>query len=277
MSPDTDMKIAVAGATGRLGPHLVDVLTERGHDVVPISRTHGVDVITGEGLAEALVGVESVVDATTGPSPEQEAETKFFTTAARNMQDAGKRAGVGRIVVVSIIGCDRFTGGGPYGGYNVAKVAQERAYLDGPIPAQILRAAQFHEFVGQLLDWGTQGDVAYVPEMRTQLVAARNVAEALADLATSSDAPDPGTPIPEIAGPRVERLVDAARLLAAHRGSPARVEEASDLDDPDRDLYVGDGLLPGPHATLAGPTFEAWLGAGETDASERLTPTSNAR
>jgi uncharacterized protein YbjT (DUF2867 family) len=270
-------KIAVAGATGRVGHHLVEVLTERGHDVVPISRTHGVDVITGEGLAEALAGVDSVVDATTGPSPEQEAETKFFTTAARNLQDAGERAGVGRIVVVSIIGCDRFRGGGPLGGYNVAKVAQERAYLGGRIPAQILRAAQFHEFVGQLLDWGTQGDIGYVPEMRTQLVAARNVAEALADLATSPDAADPGAAVPEIAGPRVERLLDAARLLAARRGSPAQVEEASELDDPDRDLSVGDGLLPGPHATLAGPTFEAWLAEGETEATEALAPGSTAR
>jgi uncharacterized protein YbjT (DUF2867 family) len=273
----SEMKIAVAGATGRVGHHLVDVLAKRGHDVVPVSRRHGVDVITGEGLAEALAGVDGVVDATTGPTPEQEAETKFFTTAARNLQDAGKRAGVGWIVVVSIIGCDRFAGGGQTGGYNVAKVAQERAYLDGPIPAQILRAAQFHEFVGQLLDWSTQGDVAYVPEMRTQLVAARSVAEALADLATSPDAADAGAPIPEIAGPRVERLVDAARLLAARRGSPARVEEASDPDDPDRDLFVGDGLLPGPDAALAGPTFEAWLAAGEMDPGERLAPTSTAR
>jgi uncharacterized protein YbjT (DUF2867 family) len=271
------MRIAVAGATGRVGRHIVDVLSERGHDVVPVSRTYGVDVITGEGLAEALAGVDGIVDATTGPSPEQEAETKFFTTAARNLQDAGKRAGVGRIVVVSIIGCDRFRGGGPYGGYNVAKVAQETAYCDGPIPAQILRAAQFHEFVGQLLDWGTQGDVAYVPEMRTQLVAARNVAEALADLATSSDGVDHGAPFPEIAGPRVERLVDVARLLAARRGSPAQVEEAADLEDPDRDLFTGDGLLPGPHAKLAGPTFEAWLAAGETYASQRLATTSTAR
>ena len=35
--------------------------------------------------------------------------------------------------------------------------------LAGPVPVRILRAAQFHEFVGQLLDWGTQGDVAYAP------------------------------------------------------------------------------------------------------------------
>ena len=44
------MKIAVAGATGRVGRHIVDVLAERRYEVVPISRSLGVDVITGEGL-----------------------------------------------------------------------------------------------------------------------------------------------------------------------------------------------------------------------------------
>jgi nucleoside-diphosphate-sugar epimerase len=50
-------KIAVAGATGRVGHHVVDVLEGRGHDVVAISRSSGVDVVTGEGLTEALAGV----------------------------------------------------------------------------------------------------------------------------------------------------------------------------------------------------------------------------
>ena len=44
-------RIAVAGATGRVGRHVVDVLRGGGHDVVPISRSNGVDVITGDGLA----------------------------------------------------------------------------------------------------------------------------------------------------------------------------------------------------------------------------------
>ena len=52
----TTMRIAVAGATGRVGHHLVDVLTARGHEVVAIARSTGVDVITGDGLAEALGG-----------------------------------------------------------------------------------------------------------------------------------------------------------------------------------------------------------------------------
>jgi uncharacterized protein YbjT (DUF2867 family) len=250
-------RIAVAGATGRVGRHVADLLEARGHEVVAISRSNGVDLVTGEGLAEALAGVETVVDAATVSSPEQQQATEFFTSAARNLQRLGAQAGVRRIVVVSIIGIDRFTTG-----YYVAKQAHEREMLAGPIPARILRAAQFHEFVAALVDWGRQDGVSYVPRMRTQLVAARAVAEAVADLATADDPEPAGTstaPIPEIAGPRAEDLVEMARLLTARRGDPVRVEGAADPADPDSELYENGALLPGPHATLAGPTFEEWL------------------
>ncbi len=243
-------QVAVAGATGRVGHHVVEVLAERGHDVVPISRTHGVDVISGEGLAEALAGVECIVDTATGPSPDEQAATEFFETAAKNLQEAGQQAGVQRIIVVSIINTDRLKGG-----YSIAKVAHERAMLSGPIPARVLRAAQFHEFVEQLVQWGTQGDVAYVPRMRTQLVAARTVAEVLAELAV-----DPGSapgPTLEVAGPREENLVEMAGLLVARRGDSLRVEAVS--DPVDGDANESGVLLPGPHAKLGGPTFEEWL------------------
>jgi nucleoside-diphosphate-sugar epimerase len=39
-------KIAVAGATGRVGRHLVDVLEAQGHDLVGMSRSLGVDVVS---------------------------------------------------------------------------------------------------------------------------------------------------------------------------------------------------------------------------------------
>ena len=249
-------KIAVAGATGRVGRHVVDVLEERGHDVVPMSRSSGVDVVTGDGLAEALAGVATIIDVATQPSPDEDAATAFFTAATRNLQEVGGRAGVEQIVVVSIIGIDRFTAG-----FLAAKRAHEQAMLAGPIPARILRAAQFHEFVAQLVDWGRQDGVSYVPKMRTQLVAARTVAEALADLATAPESAPAsnGTPIPEIAGPREERLVEVARLLANSRRDPVRIEGVTNPADPDRDLYEQGALLPGPHAALAGPTFEEWL------------------
>jgi uncharacterized protein YbjT (DUF2867 family) len=264
------MKIAVAGATGRVGRHVVDVLEAGGHDVIAMSRSSGVDVVTGNGLAEALAGVECVIDVASGSSPDQKEATEFFTAAARNLHDAGEPAGVQRMVEVSIIGIDRFTAG-----YGAAKFAHEQAVLAGPIPVRVLRAAQFHEFTAQLVEWGTQGDVSYVQKMRTQPVAARTVAQALADLATGpGSAPAPGSsglPILEIAGPREENLVDMATRLVARRGDPVRIEGVSDPTDPNRDLYETGGLLPGPHATLAGPTFEEWLNSPSFEESRDTT------
>jgi uncharacterized protein YbjT (DUF2867 family) len=251
---ESGSKTAVVGATGRLGRHLVDVLEERGHDVVAISRSNGIDVVTAERLTDALAGVETVLDVASTPSPERQAATEFFTKATRNLQEVGERCGVQRIVAVSIIGTDGFTGG-----YGAAKQVHEQLMLSGPIPAQLLRAAQFHEFVPQLVDWGRDGDVSQVPEMRFQPVAARTVAEALADLAM---APEPANePIPEIAGPREESLVEVAGRLAERRGEPVRIEGLT--EDDDRNVYadVNGGLLPNPHAKLAGPTFEEWLDA----------------
>ena len=159
-----------------------------------------------------------------------------------------------RMVVVSIIGSDKFTGG-----YGAAKVAHERAMQSGPIPVTVLRAAQFHEFVEVLMQWGRQGDVTYLPKMRTQLVAARTVAEALADLATAPGSTE--AKILEIAGPREEYLIDVAMLLAGRRNDPVKIEGASNPADPDDGVYESGALLPGPDATLAGPTFEEWLDA----------------
>jgi uncharacterized protein YbjT (DUF2867 family) len=246
-------KIAVAGATGRLGSPTVEILRERGHEMVPISRRNGVDVITGEGLAAALDGVELIIDGATGPSPDQAEATEFFTTAARNLQGAGAEAGVQAILVVSIIGTDHFNTG-----YNAAKAVQERAHLNGPVPARILRAAQFHEFVAELVKWTTQGDTAYLPPMRTQLVAARSVAEALADLVDEADSAPIGNPVAEVAGPREENLLEAAKLLTARRGNGLQVEAGEFFDDPEG-LYPAGAVLPGPVAKLVGPTFEEWL------------------
>jgi uncharacterized protein YbjT (DUF2867 family) len=248
------MLIAVAGATGRLGHHLVEVLQERGHGVVPISRTHGLDLTTGVGLEQALVGVDAIIDAATWPTPDRDEATAFFTTASRNLHDAGQARGVGRMLVVSIVGVDKVSGD-----YQSAKQAHERVALAGPVPTRIVRATQFHEFVGSLLDWGTQGEIGYVPEMRTQLVAARSVAEAMVNQVTAPHwAPQDGPPL-EIAGPRPENLVDAATLLAAKRGYPAKVEIGVNPAEPEDAADEKDALLPGPGAILAGPTYASWL------------------
>jgi uncharacterized protein YbjT (DUF2867 family) len=239
-------KIAVLGATGRIGTHIADVLRERGVEAVPMSRSTGVDVITGEGLD--LAGIDIVIDATTGPSPDEAEATQFFTTSARNLQAAASKAGVQWIVAISIVGIDAFTGG-----YNAAKKAQEAALREGPVPVRIVRVTQFHEFVDALMQWGRQGDTIYVWGMRTQLVAARAAAEVVVDVALADDAPA----LTNVGGPRPEELLEVARLKAAHDGENVSVEEAP--APADAELYKQGAALPGEGALLVGPTYEEWL------------------
>jgi len=223
-------KIAVAGATGRVGRHVVDVLKAGGHEVVAMSRSGGVDVVTGDGLAEALAGVECIIDVATGPSPDQEAATQFFTTAARNLHEAGSAPAYGGWSWCPSSGATD----------SPRAIARQRS----PTSRPCCRARSRYVYCARHS-------------------STRTVAEALADLATAPEwaaAPgSSGASILEIAGPREESLVDMAILLAARRGDPVRIEGVSDPADPDRDLYETGTLLPGPDATLAGPTFEEWL------------------
>ena len=265
------MKIAVAGATGRVGSRVVELLKASGRDVVPMSRSTGVDVVTGEGLAQALAGVDCVIDAASGSArgPRPQAPTaagEFFTASARNLHEIGLKAGVQRMVEVSVIGVDHFTTG-----QGAAKYAHEIAMLAGPIPIRVLRAAQFHEMVPQLIQWGTRGDAAYVRKMRIQSVASRTVAQALVDLATdpawAASPARPTLPFPEIAGPREENLADMARLFVARRGMSLSIQEVTNPTDPGDAIYADGRMLANPNATLAGPLFEAWLGSDDANAT----------
>ncbi len=125
-----------------------------------------------------------------------------------------------------------------------------------------MRAAQFHEFVEPLVGWTIQDGVAYVPEMRTQLVAAHAVAETLADAAEESEIENGR--ITEVAGPQEERLAVAAAALFASRGDAVEIRESrggllATPGDPDADAYADGAALPNPDAKLAGPSFEEWL------------------
>ena len=55
-------RIAVAGASGAIGTLVLREAAQHGLDAVPLDRSHGIDLLTGGGLAEALSGVDAVVD-----------------------------------------------------------------------------------------------------------------------------------------------------------------------------------------------------------------------
>lgn len=65
------MRIAVAGGTGTVGHHVVAHAKQAGHEVAVLSRSHGVDVRSGLGLADALKGADVVIDVTHPDSIEQ--------------------------------------------------------------------------------------------------------------------------------------------------------------------------------------------------------------
>jgi uncharacterized protein YbjT (DUF2867 family) len=110
-----------------------------------------------------------------------------------------------------------------------------------------------------LVGWTIQDGVANLPEMRTQLVAARTVADAVAHAAEEPEGENGR--ITEVAGPRAERLADAASALFARRGEGLEIREIRRPGDADTAAYAEGAALPNPGAKLAGPSFEAWLAA----------------
>jgi uncharacterized protein YbjT (DUF2867 family) len=87
------MKIVVIGGTGLIGSNVVSRLQKRGHEVIAASPNTGINTITGEGLADALVGAQVVVDLANAPNFEDHAVMEFFQTAGRNLLAAEAGAG----------------------------------------------------------------------------------------------------------------------------------------------------------------------------------------
>jgi uncharacterized protein YbjT (DUF2867 family) len=242
------MRIAVAGGTGVVGRLVVAQLSAAGHDPVVLARSAGVDVITGAGLQEALTGAGTVIDVLNLNTSKRAESQEFFSTTTRNLLAAGERAGVSQHLALSIIGIDRVDLGYYYG-----KRRQEELVFDGPVPATVLRAAQFHEFVGSLLGM-VPGPVAVLPRMRLQPVAAVEVAAALAALAVR---PAAGM-APELAGPQPEWLADLARRLLRSQGSRRPVLALPVPGQAGRGWARG-ALLPTGDEPRGVMTFEQWL------------------
>src|SRR5947207_12711519 len=169
------MKIVVIGGTGLIGTKVVKNLREKGHEAVAASPSKGINSITGEGLAEALVGAQVVVDVANAPSWEDKAVLEFFETSGRNLLAAEATAAVGHHVALSVVGTDRLLASG----YFRAKMAQENLIKGSPIPYSIIRATQFFEFVKGIADFSTDGNKVRLPLAMIQPMAADDVASAV--------------------------------------------------------------------------------------------------
>ncbi len=244
------MKIVVIGGSGLIGSKVVTILREQGHDPVAASPNSGVNTLTGEGLAEVLVGASVVVDVSNSPSFEDAAVMEFFKTSTGNLLTYEAAAGVGHHVALSIVGSDLL----PDSGYMRAKVAQEKLIKESSIPYSIVRATQFFEFVARIADSFTEGSKVRVPPVRFQPMAADDVASAVAIVAMGS----PLNGMIEIAGPEEFRFDELIRQGLSARNDPREV-----IADPHARYFGTElserSLVPGDDAQLGDTRFEDWL------------------
>jgi uncharacterized protein YbjT (DUF2867 family) len=244
------VKIVVIGGTGLIGTKLVNNLRERGHDVLAASPKSGVNAFTGEGLAEALTGVQVVVDVANAPSWEDKAVLEFFEKAGHNLLAAEAAASVSHHVALSIVGADRL----PASGYLRAKMAQEKLIKASRIPFTIVRSTQFFEFVKGIAQSATEGQTVRLSPGLMRPIAADDVAAALTDVAVG----EPVNGTVEIAGPEPIRMDEFVRRFLSATRDQRKV--TTDVHA----LYFGtelndQSLTPGENARLGPTRFADWL------------------
>lgn len=244
------MKIVVIGGSGLIGGKVVNLLRERGNEVVAASPASGVNTLTGEGLADALEGAQIVVDVANSPSFEDKAVLEFFQASGRNLLAAEAVAGVQHHVALSVVGTHRLAESGYFRG----KIAQEKLIAEGGIPYTIVQSTQFFEFLGGIVQSGAQDQIVHLSSAYVQPIASDDVAAAVADYALRP--PVNGTV--EIAGPeRVRLSALVQRYLIAGRDTRKVVADPGTR-------YFGallkdDTLVPGANPRLGRIDFETWF------------------
>jgi len=245
------MKLVIFGGSGLIGSKLVKNLRDRGQEVVAASPRTGINALTGEGLAEALAGAQTIVDVMNAPSWEDAAVMEFFDTSTRNLLAAEARHGVKHHVALSVVGTQRLQ----ESGYFRAKLVQERLITDSGIPYTIVRATQFFEFLGGIAQVGTEGQVVRLPSALMQPISADDVAAALTDYAVGP----PLNRIVEIAGPEALGIDEAARRFLIATGDARRV--ITDAQAPYYGVKVSERSLTPDKADRLGPArLDDWLG-----------------
>jgi uncharacterized protein YbjT (DUF2867 family) len=243
-------RIIVIGGTGLIGSRVITRLTAEGHNAVSASPNSGVNTITGEGLAEALEGADTVLDVSNSPSFADEDVMAFFTTATGNIIEHAAQAGVTHYAALSVVGSEAMT----ESGYMRAKVAQEQLIATSGLPYSIVHATQFFEFVPTIAAGATVGDEIRLSHALIRPMAAGDVAAAVARITAG----DPVNGTIEIAGPDEFGLDDLIRTGLAFWNDPRTV-----ITDPDAP-YFGQtlterSLLPGPGALISETHFADWL------------------
>lgn len=251
-------RIAVVGASGNFGSALSDKLEHQVHDVMRISRSHGVDVKSPESLERALDGVNIVVDGLHIDTISSRKSIEFFTRAARNVVLAAQKNGVERVVCLSIAGAANPEVNRRYGYYQ-GKAAQESLYQDADIPSTTVRSSQWFELIPVLVHRVTAGPVAFLPSMLLAPAAMGDVVDFTADVVSE---PRPArNEIVAVRGPQVDTAANVARQILAAKGSIDGVQPKVIREAPYFGRGIANGGLIPADAHVTTTTLVQWLEA----------------
>lgn len=244
------MKVAVMGATGTAGSKVVRRLKAKGADIVEVSRSNGVDLVSGDGLAAAVKGADAVIDASNAfPSGDSMDWGEALTAAARNVTKACAAQHVNRLVFLSISGVenpafDDFP-------YYVAKREQEKIVRDSGLDATIVKSTQWFEFSANPAVVTFHDDRIEVQDWLVQPIAADTVADVLVHEAMQ---PSGGSTV-VITGPERIHLPELTARRQAALGDGRTVQTIA----PPLEALSKGALVAPPEAEVLGPGVDAWL------------------
>ncbi|MDE9367709.1 NAD(P)H-binding protein [Luteipulveratus sp. YIM 133132] len=249
--------VLVTGGTGTLGGFVVAELERSQVPARVLTRTplqprteqvYG-DLRTGEGLPDAVEGVQAVVHCATHPTRPQEVDVDGTRRLLSVLSQVNPEA---HVVHVSIVGA--IAGPLPY--YR-AKVAAETAVTAWEGPRTIVRATQFHQLVERLTRVSVGPFGLGLHGLRFAPVDPVYVAGRLVDHALSEPRREPL----ELAGPEVLSAREIAVLTARVKGRPTpHVVTVPAVGAALRALSRGSNL-PGPDAERGGLPYAEWLAA----------------
>ncbi len=251
-------KMAVLGANGTLGRALVECANARGHALIAVTRgapkrafmkaiLRSANVETGEGLDDALRGVEVVFNAV---NARQNAD-KVLVDGTRRLLEAAKKAGVSHYVAISIVGIDRV----PMRYYEMKLREEEVIKSQKDVPWSLLRTTQFHSFLDDMFTrWSPFGVLPAVTGATMQPVDVHEVASALVDAAEAEPANEP---LPDMGGPEVSLVRDLAKQWLAATKKTRLIVPSPAIGQLGKTFR--DGALCCPDRAIGKKTFREWL------------------
>lgn len=101
------MRVVLFGPTGMIGSRIAAELSDRGHEVIGVSRSSGTDITDPAQVAAAVAGADAVVCAISARGADH-----TLADVARSLLDGLRQSGVRRVLIVGGAASLQVAGGG---------------------------------------------------------------------------------------------------------------------------------------------------------------------